>query len=246
MEGGKLSKEASYANAADAEALGSLNAGAITRAASTNAAMYSEIGYANANAIAQATQHNLGMYQIQSDEEQKQHRRGEKWHAGEIRAMASGSGIAINSGSPLAYLQSEITKGVEERFYMGRRDALAMIGIGEEGLTKSLLTVKSANYNANITIQNAALKANVTIAEAMAQAAAMRRQGDISEQVGVANAQAARSQGQAAAISGISNAVSSATNAYSTWKAGQTSVPYRASNSYGVGTYQPGSGQGGF
>jgi len=245
MEGGALSKDASYANAADAEALGSLNASAITAAASNNATMYREIGYANANAIAQATSHNLMMYQMQSTEELKLHAREERWHAGEIRAMGGASGFNVNSGSPLAYLRSEITKGIEERFFMERRDNFSMLGLAQDGLTESLLTVKSANYNAKVTESNAALKAQVTMAEAIAQAAAMRRQGDISAQVGVANAQAARSQGTAAAIAGIGNAAGSLGNAYSSWKGSQVSSPY-ASNSYGVGTYQPASGQGGF
>ncbi len=228
MEGGALSKDASYANAADAEALGSLNAGAITKAASNNATMYREIGYANANAIARATTHNLAMYQMQSEEQIKLHAREEKWHAGEIRAMGGGSGFSVNSGSPLSYLRSEITKGIEERFFMERRDNWTMLGHVQDGLTESLLTVKSANYNAKVTESNAALKAQVTMAEAIAQAAAMRRQGDISAQVGVANAQAARAQGSAAAIAGIGNAAGSLGNAYSSWKGSQTS--YSAGN----------------
>lgn len=220
-EGGYLSQWASYANAADAERLGSLNAGAITAAAANNALATREIGYANAQAITEATMHNLGMYKIQSDEEQRIHIRDERWAAGEIRARMSSTGVLVDSGSPLAYLRSEIKKGIQERNFMKQRDLYAMIGLAEDGMRQTLLTVKTANWNAKITEENAAMQAGVVMAEAMAQAASMRRQGDIVAQVGVANAQAARYQGTAAALAGIGNALSSAGNAYASWKAGQ-------------------------
>ena len=225
MQGGELSKGASYANAAAAERIGALNAGAITGAAANNASMMREIGYANAQAIADATVHNLRMYDLQSKEEVRLHRREERWHAGEIRAMQAGTGIQIGSGSPLAYLNSEITKGIQERHFMETRDAWTMLGMADDGLKQSLLTVKSANYNAKVTQDNAALQASVTIAESIAQAAAMRRQGDISAQVGVANAQAARANGMAGAIGAIGSAVGYAGNAYSSWKATQAATP---------------------
>ena len=229
MEGGALSKAASYANAADAEALGARNAGAINKAAANNAQMGREIGYANANAIADATLINLKLYSLQSNEEVRLHRREEKWHAGEIRAVVSSSGFAVNSGSPLAYLQSEITKGLQERTFMQQRSAHTMIGMADEGLTSSLLTVKTANYNAKVTQDNAALQASVAIATATAEAAAMRRQGDISALVGVANAQAARAQGSAAAISAIGSAVGYGASAYQSWSSSQSP----ASSTYG-------------
>lgn len=234
MEGGSLSRDASYANAADVERLGAVNAGAITKAAYNNALATREIGYANAQAIADATLHNVQMYKIQSDEEIRLHKRDERWHAGEIRAMMSGTGVMVNSGSPLAYLRSEITKGIQERHFMEYRDAWTMLGLTDDGLKQSLLTVKTANWNAKITQDNAALQAGVVMAEAVAQAAAMRRQGDISAQVGVANAQAARAQGQASALGAIGSAIGYAGNAYSSWKASQAPA-YTDSYGYGVG-----------
>lgn len=217
-EGGAMSQAASYANAADVEALGALNAGAITGAAKNNASMYREIGYANAQAIADATLHNLQMSKIEHDEEQLLHRREEKWHAGNIRAMVGSSGVMVNNGSALAYLNSEVTKGLQERDFLNKRALYTMIGDVEDGLRTSLLTVKSANLNARVTEQNAALQANVAISEAMARGAAMRRQGDISAAVGVANGQAAYYGGQAAAIGAIGNAAGSFQNTYQGWK----------------------------
>ena len=217
-EGGAMSQSASYANAADVEALGALNAGAITGAAKNNASMYREIGYANAQAIADATLHNLQMSKIENDEEQLLHRREEKWHAGNIRAMVGGSGVMVNNGSALAYLNSEVTKGLQERDFLNKRALYSMIGDVEDGLRTSLLTVKSANLNARVTEQNAALQANVAISEAIARGAAMRRQGDISAAVGVANGQAAYYGGQAAAIGAIGNAAGSFQQTYSNWK----------------------------
>ena len=229
-EGGKMSQAASYANAADVESLGALNAGAITGAAKNNASMYREIGYANAQAIVDATMHNLRMAKIENDEQQRLHIRDERWHAGNIRAMAGSSGVMVNSGSPLAFLNSEITKGIQERHFMEHRDAWTMLGLTDDGLKRSLLTVKTANWNAKVTEQNAALQANVAMSEAIARAAAMRRQGDISAQVGVANAQAAYYGGQAAALGGLSNAVSGAATAYTSWKNSQPTYTAPAIN----------------
>lgn len=223
LEGGALSKSASYANAADVEGLGSMNAGAITGAAQNNAAMMRDIGYANGIAIADATLQNLNLYKIQSDEEVKLHRRGERWHAGEIRAQLSSTGVMVNSGSPMAYLQSEVQAGIQERHYMQQRDAYTMLSMADDGVKQTLLTVKEANYNAQVTQQNASLQAGVAMAEATAQAAAMRRQGDISAQVGVANGQAARAAGSSAALSAIGSAAGYAGKAYSSWKATQSS-----------------------
>ena len=217
-EGGQMSQAASYANAADVESLGALNAGAITGAAKNNASMYREIGYANAQAIVDATMHNLRMATIENDEQQRLHIRDERWHAGNIRAMASSSGVMVNSGSPLAFLNSEISKGIQERDFLNKRALYAMVGMAEDGLRQSLLTVKSANLNAKVTEQNAALQANVAMSEAIARAAAMRRQGDINAQVGVANGQAAYYGGMSAALGGLSNAASSASTAYTSWR----------------------------
>ena len=250
-EGGALSQSASYANAADAEALGALNASAIMGAASNNATMSRELGYENAQAITDATLHNLQMYKMQSDEQIRQHDRQMKWNAGEIRAIVSSSGVMVNGGSPQAFLESQITAGLQDRRFMMERDMYTMIGTAEDGLRQSLLTVKTANMNAQVMESNAALKAQVTIAEATAQAAAMRRQGDISAAVGVANGQAAYYGGQATAIAAIGNAAGYAGQAYSAWKSSSASASFStygsgSSNSYGVGTYNPSSGAGGF
>jgi len=225
LEGGALSQAASYANAADAEALGALNAAAITGAAENNAAMTLEMGYANAQAITDATLHNVKMYAIQSNETIKQHVREERWMAGDIRAVLSGSGVMVNGGSPMAYLQATVKAGIQERDFMQRRDALTMIGMAEDGLRQSMLTRKEADLSASVMRSNAALQAQVTIAEATAQANAMRRQGDISKQVGVANAQAAYYGGMSNAIGAIGSAARYAGSAYSSWKASSASTP---------------------
>lgn len=247
MEGGALSKSASYANASDAERIGAINAGAINAAAANNALASREIGYANAQAIAESALHNLQMYKIQSDEEIRLHRRDERWHAGDIRAMQGSTGIQVNTGSPLAYLRSEIRKGVEERQFMQTRDAWTMLGMAKDDLKKTLLTVKTANWNAKIAQDNAALQAGVVMAEAVAQASAIRRQGDIAAAVGVANGQAARAQGNMAAIGAISQGVGYAGDAYSAWKSSQTpAFNYTRSTPsyYSMGSSGPGSNAG--
>lgn len=240
IRGGELSQGASYANAADAERLGALNAGAITGAAANNAAMTLELGYENAQAIIDATLHNTRMYAIQANETIRQHKREEKWAAGEMRAIMSSSGIMVNGGSPQAFLQSQITAGLQERRFVFERDAMAMIGQAEDGLRRSYLTQKEATMNANVMQSNAAMQASVTTAMATAQAAAMRRQGDISAEVGVANGQAAYYGGVSNAIGAIGSAANYAGQAYNTWKNNQTPTPYVAPTVGSSGGYSGG------
>ncbi len=238
-EGGRLSKEASYLNANDVEYLGAVNAGVINQMAAKNAAGIRDVGYANALAIAEATHQNLWLHQLQTQEELRIQERDERWHAGEIRAMTASTGIAVNGGSPVAYLKAEIAKGIQERRFMELRGNLTGLRIADDGMKKTLLTVKSANWDAKIIQDNAALKAEVTMLEALAQAASMRRQGDISEMVGVANAQAARANGMSAALGYLSKGIGYAGQAYASFQ-----TPSQAS--YGVGTYNTSTQMGGF
>jgi len=233
IQGGQLSRDASYLNAADAERLGQINAAAITGAAANNAAMTLALGYENAQAIVEATVHNARMYAIQAQETIRQHIRGERWLAGDIRAALSSSGVMVNGGSPQAFLESQITAGLQERQFVFQRDALTLIGEAEDGLRRSMLTQKEAQLNANVMKANAALQAQVTIAEATAQAAAMRRQGDIAAEVGVANGQAAYYGGLSNAIGAIGSAARYAGQAYNSWKGSQASaVTYPSAPSY--------------
>jgi hypothetical protein len=247
-EGGAMSAAASNANAADRINIGQLNAGAVTGAAANTARGIREVGAGNADAVLEAAFHNLRMYDMQSKEELRIHKMQEKWHAGEIRARLSGTGIQVNTGSSMAYLRSEIKKGIDERRFMQTRDAYSMLGDAEDALRTSLLTVKTANINAAITQENAALQAGVMMAEAMADAAAMVRQGEIYAAVGVANGSAARASGYASALGSLSAAAPGLSNAYTNWRNSQSansygmsyvgpnmSSGYTDSNGYGVG-----------
>ena len=218
MEGGALSKEASYANAADASRLGRMNASAINAAAQNNANVARSIGEANALAIQKSTLRNLQLQGLESNENLRRLEREGRWQAGEIRAMQAAGGISINSGSPLAYLNSEVSEGIRSRQFEAMKGIYTMLGMAEEGLTSSLLTIYSSQRNADVMEKNAAMQAEVTIAEADMQAAAMMRQGDIMAQVGVANASAARYQGQAATLSALGNAFSHGAQAYNAWQ----------------------------
>lgn len=255
-EGGAMSAAASNANAADRINIGQVNAAAVTGAAANTARGIREVGAGNADAVLEAAFHNLRMYDMQSKEELRIHKMQEKWHAGEIRARLSGTGIQVNTGSAMAYLRSEIKKGIDERRFMQTRDAYTMLGDAEDALRTSLLTVKTANINAAITQENAALQAGVMMAEAMADAAAMVRQGEIYAAVGVANGSAARASGYASALGNLSAAAPGLSNAYTNWKNSQTRFPSDYSNmassaaggrnTVGYGTYNAVTGSGGF
>lgn len=218
----QLQYSANYANAQDALMVGRASAGAVAAAGANNAKMAIYLGYENGSAINEATLHNQELLQIDRDRQWKTHEREEKWHAGSLRAMMGGSGVSTNVGSPMAFLQAEIKAGIEERQFNQDRNLRIAINAAEEGLTRSLLTVKEAKINAQVMRANASAQAGAIMAGATAQANAYRRQGDIALQVGNANAQAAYLNGQANAINTLGSLAGTAGKLYTDWKASQT------------------------
>jgi hypothetical protein len=153
-------------NSQQASYFGNLNANAIAEAAGHNASMTMAIGELNAWYIERAGERNLKMYGIQADEELRRHVRAEKMTAGSIRAAQSGSGIQVNTGSNLRYLNDQIDEGLNQRHFMMVRHAETKKSIRMDFEDKAFVTRESARLQAEAIAANGAIGAEMARAEA--------------------------------------------------------------------------------
>lgn len=198
--GGSLARDAAYANAEDALALGELNANYVMQAAENNARSILTIGEVNANYVERSTQRNMMLFGLEADEDVRRFVRYEKVTAGAIRTMAGAAGVQTNTGSPLYYLNDQMNEGIRQRKFMTNKHLLTLWRMEQEGSDQAYIYRVTARENANVTLANAALQAEVTIAESLARAEAERRGGDIAYKTGQAQASAAMWQGVAGAV----------------------------------------------
>lgn len=205
---GEAGREAYYANAQDLLRYSGINAGIIQGAAARNAAAYLTIGEANAHAIERAANRNLFLYGIQANEEVRRHVWGEKMVAGEIRAMVGAAGVQTNTGTPLHYLNTQVSEAFRQRKYMVTKHEATMYKIAAEAQDAAFVTRLTASENAAVIMSNAEAQSRISILDAQRQAAAMQRQGDLAQLIGSNNAQASM-------ISGIGNAINTIGIGYS-------------------------------
>jgi len=200
-EGGEAAREASYLNAGDLRDLAAFNSAGYREAGAVNAGAIRTVGDANALAVRNATSRNLMMYGMQAEEDRRRHIIKEQLTAGTIRAMVGASGVQTNTGSPLHYLNSQVMLGIQERRFGDIKAFWTLQNMFEEGSEKAAVIELTADQQAMVTEYNANLQAEMSYAEAMRQATAMERSGDISAATGAA-------QGSAAMWGGIANAAS--------------------------------------
>ena len=171
-------------NAAQAGYFGELNAAAHMEAAGINAAMTQEIGELNAWYIERAGQRNLKMYGIQSDEEMRRHVRAEKLHAGQIRAVQSGTGIQVNTGSNLRYLHDQIDEGLRQRHFLAVKHAETKKSIYMDYTDKAYATRKSAALQAEAIMANGAISADMAMFGAQQQQQSYLYSAQLAQQQG--------------------------------------------------------------
>lgn len=206
-QGGDMAQEVAYLNAADLRQLALFNSAGYRQAGDINANAILTIGEANAIAVENATSRNMLMYGMQSQEDRRRHILQERMTAGSIRAVAGGSGIQVNTGSPLRYLHSQVDLGIRERRYGDIKSYWTLRNMFEEGTERASVIRLTADQQAMVTRYNAELQAEMSYLEAMRQAQAMERGGDAQQAVGSAN-------GSAAMWGGVSNAISSGLGVY--------------------------------
>ena len=244
-KGGEASRWAAFENAGDLRDLAAYNSAGYREAGAVNAGAIRTVGEANAIADENSTARNMMMYGMQADEDRRRHIIQERVTAGNIRARTGASGIQTNTGSPLHFLNQQVQLGIAERKFGDDKAYWTLRNMYEEGAEKASVIRLTADQQAMVTEYNANLQAEMSYAEAMRQADAMERSGEIAAQTGAA-------QGSAAMWGGITNAMGSigsmwsafgspSTNAYSytgsSW-AGSTGVgplqTYQNTSPYGM------------
>lgn len=206
--GGAASQEAAFANAADIRGFGDFNSSNILSVGAVNAQAIVDVGEVNSQYIERSTERNISLYGLQADEDVERHVRAEKQVAGDIRARASGSGIQVNTGSPLQFLNAQVDEGIRQRQYMVLKHTETLYSMAEEGSDKAFVTRYTADKNAEVTMANAEANASMALANAELSATQQERSGDLAYQSG-------QIAGQSAMIQGVTGAISGGLSAYS-------------------------------
>ena len=201
-KGGAAAQEAAYENAGDLREFGSFNASNILSVGAVNAQAIIDVGEVNANYIERSTERNLMLYGLQADEDVNRHVRAEKQVAGDVRARASGSGIQVNTGSPLQFLNTQVDEGIRQREYMVLTHTETIQSMAEEGSDKAFVTRYTADKSAEVTMANAEANAAMALANAELAATQQETAGDLAKESG-------NIAGGMAMVQGITGAVSS-------------------------------------
>jgi hypothetical protein len=233
-KGGKAARDAANANAADIREFGAFNSDQILNAGSINASAIRDVGEINAQYIEKSTLRNIKLYGMQAEEDVRRHFRAEVQTAGDIRARVSGSGIQVNTGSPLHFLNAQVVEGIRNRRYMVNKHNETLFTMAEDGKDRAFVTRYTADKNAEVVMANAAANAATALAAAELSATQQERSGDLAQQqAGVA--------GQAAMMQGITGAIGAGMNA---WGSGafltqkqNFGSSYIAGNSWSGNTY---------
>ena len=200
--GGAAAQSAAYENAGDLREFGSFNAANILSVGAVNAQAIIDVGEINSQYIERSTERNLMLYGLQADEDVNRHIRAEKQVAGDIRARASGSGIQVNTGSPLQFLNTQVDEGIRQREYMVLTHTETIQSMAEEGSDKAFVTRYTADKSAEVTMANAEANAAMALANAELAATQQETAGDLAKETG-------NIAGGMAMVQGITGAVSS-------------------------------------
>ena len=202
-EGGLLANEAAQANASDIRGFGEFNASNILAVGEVNANAIIDVGEANATYIERSTERNIYLYGLQATEDVRRHLTAERQVAGDIRARASGSGIQVNTGSPLHFLNAQVDEGITQRKYMVLKHTETLTSMSDEGADKAFVTRYTADKNAEVTMANAEANASMALANAENTASQQERAGELAEASGNAAASTAMIQGVSGAVSSL-------------------------------------------
>jgi len=235
-KGGAAAREAAYANAEDLREFGEFNSQSLLAVGAVNAQAIVDIGEVNASYIERATDRNMYLYGLEADEDVNRHIRAEKQVAGDIRAKASGSGIQVNTGSPLQFLNAQVDEGLRQRDYMILTHTETILSMAEEGKDRAFVTRFTAEKNAEVTMFNAEANAAMALESAELSATQQENSGELAYEQGAI-------AGQNAMIQGITSAISYGAQAYKPQVATQHYGGYKTSfRSWGGSYAQPSYG----
>lgn len=187
-------------NADDLIALTEQNRALSKYAAGYTAGAIRHIGYANSNAVEQTADRNFALMNLQTSYTNYKMEQETRQMAGDIRARVSSTGISVNEGSPLHYLNQQVAAAEFDRKFTVGVERLSALGYLADEREKARLMRMDADQRADMTVFNEAIASEIAWNEAQARAASMRRGAEM-------NARTLDIQANAALYSGISQAV---------------------------------------
>jgi len=188
-------------NADDLIALTEANHALSEYAAGYTAGAIRHVGYANAGAVEQTADRNYQLMGLKTAHTNYKMELETRQMAGDIRARVASTGISVNEGSPLHYLNQQVAEAEFDRKFTVGVEQLSALGYLADEKEKARLMRMDADQRADMTVFNEAISSEIAWNEAQAQAASMRRGAEM-------NARTLSIQANAALYSGLSNGLS--------------------------------------
>lgn len=191
-------REAARFNATALLSLAGKNTAVSAGAAAYNSDVVLQIGAANSSRVKANAVRNGELMTIELEEELRRHIRGEKQLAGTIRAQYSGTGFNVNTGTPLRYLHDELDEAERSRNYLAKKGRISVANYLMQEFDRASLIELESVLNAEAILFNQEAESSIYLNEAIAQASATRRGGEL-------NANNLNSQADQLIISGVSD-----------------------------------------
>ena len=198
-KGASLAVKFSNENAAGLMDMTTKNNAIQTNLAEENAAAVWNVGYANAKAVEDAAMRTLAMRTIGTKYKAEQMWLARHHMMGEIRARTSATGISVNQGSPLHFLNEQAQLAERDIKMTIGMELLSTLGYMADQAERARLIKLETRQRVATMKRNVAAANEVAMNEAIARAAALRRGSQLT-------ASGMRAQGNAAMWSGLGNA----------------------------------------
>lgn len=198
-KGAALAIKTGTENAADLMDMTTKNNAIQTNLAEENAAAVWNVGYANAKAVEDAAMRTLAMRTIGTKYKAEQMWLARHHMMGEIRARTSSTGISVNQGSPLHFLNEQAQLAERDIKMTIGMELLSTLGYMADQAERARLIKLETRQRVATMKRNVAAANEVAMNEAIARAAALRRGSQLT-------ASGMRAQGNAAMWSGLGNA----------------------------------------
>ncbi len=198
---GRAAMEAARENAKILRGVSRENVALGLEAAGYNAEQIRVLGAYNAAAIEYARDTNTELMVIESLERMRQHLRLEGHTLGTMRAMTASSGVSVNEGTPLRYLNDQNDEMEHSRWYTAEVDRRSILNYYDQESTRADLVRLEADMKADALLFNAEIEGEIALNDADARAEQMINSGQSAMQT-------ARIQANSAMIGGILNGVS--------------------------------------
>ena len=198
-------------NADDLIAMTEKNLDLSEKAAAKDAAAVTKIGYANIQATKDAAAISSLNIIVPGMEEDRLLEVKQNQMVGEIRAITGGSGVKVDTGTPLHYMNSQIAAAEHSRkMVKGLRAMTVLSGLWQATKTAEVMKLET-DLKAEQIIYNEDINSQIAWNESLARASALRRGADM-------NASTLRAQASSAMMQGIGSAMQWAGKMY-TWNA---------------------------